>query len=162
MPEETRHVRISEMEVLRGDGTLVILGLGSCVGLFVRDPVLKVGGAVHVMLPDSLAFAHPKSPFRYADTALPPLVEALTRLGAEVGRLEAKLVGGSTMFASASNPNLLPLGLRNVIGVREALRTGGIPLRSEDVGGTQGRSVYYHVGDGRLLIKRVQQPDAWI
>ena len=89
-----------------------------------------------------------------------PLVDQLKE-GADLKRMEAKLAGGATMFASASSQNLLPLGLRNVMAVREALRLKGIPLKVEDIGGVQGRSVYFHVTDGKLLVKRVQQPDSW-
>jgi len=162
MPEEIHHVRISELMVLRGSGTLVILGLGSCVGLFLRDPLSKVAGCAHVMLPDSLAFSNRLIPAKFADTAVPSLVETMMKEGANPDRLEAKLAGGAAMFASASNPNLLPLGLRNVIAVREALRLAGVPLKVEDIGGVQGRSVYYRVSDGKLLIKRVHQPDTWV
>jgi chemotaxis protein CheD len=156
------HVRIAEMKVLRGSGTLVILGLGSCVGLFLRDPEAKVGGCVHVMLPDSQAFSSKPSPGKFADTAVPALVSAMVKEGADPKRMESKLTGGSTMFASASNPNLLPLGLRNVMAVREALRLAKIPLKTEDIGGNQGRSVFFQMSDGKLLIKRVHQLDAWI
>jgi chemotaxis protein CheD len=161
MPDENHHVRISEMKVLRGSGTLVILGLGSCVGLFVRDPETKVAGCAHVMLPDSQAFSTKPSPAKFADTAVPALVQVMIREGADIKRMEAKLTGGAAMFATASSPNLLPLGLRNVMGVREALRLIGIPLKVEDIGGLQGRTVYFQVGDGKLLVKRVHQPDAW-
>jgi chemotaxis protein CheD len=162
MPEGTEHVRIAEMRVCRGTGVLAILGLGSCVGIFLRDPSASVGGCAHVMLPDSQAFPPHPSPSKFADKAVPALVEAMTQEGADPRRIEAKLAGGSNMFASTANPNLLPLGLRNVIAVREALKSAGIPLRNEDVGGLQGRSVYFHLPDGRLLIKRVHQADAWI
>ena len=162
MPDVSHHVRISEMKVLRGSGPLVILGLGSCVGLFIWDPVAKIGGCAHVMLPDSQTFSNRLIPAKFADTAVPTLVEIMVKEGADPDRLESKLTGGAAMFASASNPNLLPLGLRNVIAVREALRLAGVPLKAEDVGGVQGRTVGFQVADGKVLIKRVQQPEAWI
>jgi chemotaxis protein CheD len=162
MPDDSIHVRIAEMKVLRGSGTLVILGLGSCVGLFLWDPVFKLGGCAHVILPDSQTFSYKPAPAKFADTAVPAVVDAMVKAGADPGRIESKLTGGATMFASASNPNLLPLGLRNVIAVREALRLAGVPLKAEDIGGTQGRSVYFQVSDGKLLVKRVHQLDAWI
>ena len=161
MPDDSLHVRISELKALRDTGTLTILGLGSCVGFSLYDPEKKAGGLAHVMLPSSLAFPIRGGPAKFADLALPALRDVLLKLGARPRGLVAKLTGGSTMFASASGANLLPLGLRNVMAVREAIRMSGIPLLVEDVGGTQGRSVYFHVEDGRMLVKRVHQPDAW-
>jgi chemotaxis protein CheD len=114
------------------------------------------------MLPDSQAFSSRLIPAKFADTAVPALMETMMKDGADPDRLEAKLTGGANMFASSSNPNLLPLGLRNVIAVREALRLAGVSLKVEDIGGVQGRSVYFRVADGTVLIKRVHQPDAWI
>jgi chemotaxis protein CheD len=162
MLDEHYYVRISEMKVLRGQGTFVILGLGSCIGLFLRDPIAKVGGCAHVMLPDSMVFAEKKGPSRYADTAVPALLSAMVKEGADAKRTEAKVIGGANMFISATNPDLLPLGLRNVIAVREALRLAEIPLVAEDVGGNHGRTAHFKVEDGLILIKRVQQPDAWL
>ncbi len=88
-------------------------------------------------------------------TSVPLLVERLTALGAEPRRLVAKLAGGASMFAQLMTPGSVQMGERNIVAARDALRRAGIPLTREAVGGGAGRSVRFHVADGRVEIRSV-------
>src|SRR2546423_15144484 len=76
---------------------LVARGLGSCIGLALVDPAQGVAGLAHIMLPDSVEAG--KSGLRYADCAVPALLDMLLELGAKRHRLSVALVGGAQMFS---------------------------------------------------------------
>jgi chemotaxis protein CheD len=76
-------------------------------------------------------------------------------LGADPRRLVAKLAGGASMFSQLVTPGTIQMGERNVLAARAALRTAAIPIVRESVGGERGRSVRFHVKDGRVEIRSV-------
>jgi chemotaxis protein CheD len=152
-------IRAGELGVGRGEMLLATLGLGSCVAVALDDPASRVGGLAHVFLPESSPHAPFDAPGRYVDTALPLLLERVVGAGADRRRLRARLVGGASMFPALQPPGTVPLGLRNANAARGLLDRLGVPVAGEDVGGSYGRSVYFHVGDGRLVVRSVQLPD---
>ncbi|MGD9573521.1 MAG: chemotaxis protein CheD, partial [Thermoleophilia bacterium] len=83
------------------------LGLGSCIGLVLADPGARVAGMVHVMLPDSSTASTDGPPGKYADTAVPALIDSLCRLGADRGRLTGAMAGGAQMFGGGSGGGVL-------------------------------------------------------
>ena len=147
-------VRISEIEVSRAPATIGALGLGSCVAVILYDPETRVGGMAHVLLP-SPGVGRKKAedlPGRYAPTAVAALVSRMRALGAQPGRLYARLVGGASMFAGLQPPGTIQMGERNVLAVREALHKIGIRLAGEIVGGDFGRSVELDTATGRVTV----------
>jgi chemotaxis protein CheD len=80
-------------------------------------------------------------------------VDRVRELGAEPGRLRARLVGGAAMFANLQTPGAASIGERNVLATREALGRAGVPVVGEDTGGDYGRSVYFHVESGRIEVR---------
>jgi chemotaxis protein CheD len=86
------------------------------------------------------------------------LVEAMRRLGAR-GPLTAKIVGGASMFGTLLPSGGINMGERNVVSTRQALERNGIPMVGEDTGGDHGRSVYFHVRDGRVLVRSLKKGD---
>ncbi|AEH50790.1 chemoreceptor glutamine deamidase/glutamate methylesterase CheD [Pseudothermotoga thermarum] len=143
-------IGIGEIAIESNPCVLVTLGLGSCVGVCMRDPVAKIGGMAHVMLPESPG-KDVKTPGKYADTAVDYLVEKLVERGAVKSRLEAKIAGGASMFESGS----MNIGQRNVEAVKNRLKFHGIPLKAEDTGGNRARSIEYNIETGKLLIRKV-------
>jgi chemotaxis protein CheD len=148
-------VRIAEIAA-SGDPGLVIsaLGLGSCIGVVLVDHVARVAGLAHVMLPESRPGA-PGPPAKFADTAVPALVDALLRLGADRSRLLATIAGGAEMFGAGSGGGLLNIGERNDQAVRAALRAARVRLRAADVGGASGRTMQVRVGTGTVTVRVV-------
>jgi len=150
-----RIVQVAEWAAERGDAIIVTLGLGSCVAIMLHDPQACAGAMAHILLPSRSLARDTTNPARFPETAVPLLIERLTTLGAEPRRLVAKLAGGASMFAQLMTPGTIQMGERNIVAAREALRRAGIPVTREAVGGGAGRSVRFHVADGRVEIRAV-------
>jgi chemotaxis protein CheD len=136
-------VNIGCMCVDRSPTQLVTL-LGSCVGVALYDSTSRTGGLAHVMLPRANGRAGHHS--RFADTAVPALVEAMTNAGAARSRLEAKIAGGASVMFRDEPSQFHRIAEENVVLVRDALREANIPLMGEDVGGDVGRKMVVDLG----------------
>ena len=148
-------VKVADWAAERGDGVIVTLGLGSCVAIMLHDPQMKAGAMAHVLLP-SRSLAHDTSNLaKCPESAVPLLVERLKALGAEPRRIVAKLAGGASMFSQLMTPGTIQMGERNIVASRNALRAASIPIVKEAVGGERGRSIRFHVKDGRVEIRSV-------
>ena len=152
-------VKVAHHAVGGPGDVLVTLGLGSCVAIVLHDRQARVGGLAHVLLPEPALARDRHNTAKFAATAVPMLMEELEALGARARRLEARLAGGASMFASLMVPGSLNMGERNVRASREALRRAGIPILGEAVGGDYGRSVRFSVGEGRTVVSSVGKVD---
>lgn len=151
--QEDIHVGIGEYKLARSPGRLVTLGLGSCVGVTMWDPVTKIGGLLHIMLPNSKDFSRITKQEKYADLGIPMMVKDLVKNGAGQSRLKAKLVGGAQMFSSVDKKQLFNIGKRNIEMSRKILRQMSIHIVSEDVGGNKGRTMYLNLENGEVQVK---------
>jgi chemotaxis protein CheD len=146
-------VRMGEM-VISATPTdeLMAMGLGSCIGLAIVDRTAGVAGLAHIVLPES----HPGGDRgKFADTAVPALVEGMRRAGAVVRRMEAAIAGGARMFDMSGG---LDIGARNEQAVRAALAKAKVVLRATETGGNQGRTVRISVGNGVVSVRAAGQP----
>ena len=134
---------------------LVVLGLGSCIGLVMHDPRAAVGGLAHVMLPGSEISDGNGPEAKFADTAVPALLDAVVDRGADRGRLIVKMAGGAQMFSAGSGKGALGIGARNGVAVRAALDRAGLKLAAADTGGNSGRTVEVEVGSGTVRVRLV-------
>jgi len=148
-------VKVADWAADRADAVIVTLGLGSCVAIMLYDPEAKVGGMAHVLLPSKSLARDADNPAKFPETAVPLLTARLGALGADRRRLIAKLAGGASMFASLMTPGTLQMGERNIVAARNALRLAAIPIQREAVGGAQGRSIRFHLADGRVEVRAV-------
>jgi chemotaxis protein CheD len=128
---------------------LVSLGLGSCIALALLDRRAAVAGLAHVVLP--AAEGREETPGKFADTAVPALLESVVALGARRARLEAVLVGGASMFSFGGAG--LDIGQRNDAAVREELGRLRIPVAAAETGGSRGRTVRVDVQTGVVTAK---------
>jgi chemotaxis protein CheD len=143
-------VRMGEFAFSAGaDDVLVSLGLGSCVGVALIDHAAGVAGLAHVVLP--AAEGREAAPGKYADTAVPALLDAVLELGARRSRVDAVLVGGASMFSFGGAG--LDIGQRNDAAVREELARLRIPVAAADTGGSRGRTVRVDVEAGVVTAK---------
>lgn len=153
---EVIKVGMADLNVCNSPDGLTTLGLGSCVGIALRDPVLKVGGLAHIMLPDSTAIRGGSSNIpKFADTGIEELVRRMEALGAKRNRLTAKLAGGATMFATQSKSDLVKIGERNVLASKQKLAELKIPILAEDTGKNYGRTVIFYPETGEYIIRAV-------
>jgi chemotaxis protein CheD len=151
-----RIVRVAELAAETGATRLITLGLGSCVAAALWDPLAKVGGLAHVLLPSRTLARDQSNPAKFAETAVPLLIETMASLGASPQRLTARLIGGAAMFAGITSPGVTQMGERNIQAMRQALLTARVPVAGEDVGSDYGRSVYFDVTSGRLEVRAVR------
>lgn len=153
---EVIKVGMADLNVCTSPDGLTTLGLGSCVGIALRDPVLKIGGLAHVMLPDSTAIRGGASNIpKFADTGIVELVRRMEAMGAKRSRMTAKLAGGATMFATQSKSDLVKIGERNVQASKQKLAELGIPVLAEDTGKNYGRTVIFYPETGDYVIRAV-------
>lgn len=160
MIDEQRIVKVgmAELNIITGHGLIRTTGLGSCVGLTLFDPHTKVAGLAHVMLPTSdIAREGVLNVAKYADTAVPSLLEQLLSNGAMKSRIVAKMAGGSQMFTFAGTGDSMRIGPRNVESCKIKLSELGIPLIAEDTGGNYGRTIELNCESGILFIRSVQK-----
>jgi chemotaxis protein CheD len=148
-------VRVADLRAGKGDAVLVTLGLGSCIAIVLHDPTAQVGGLAHILLPSRSLSRGGDNPGRFPQTAMPRLLEEMVALGADPRRLVARLVGGASMFANLVPAGSMQMGDRNVISSREVLHHFAIPIVGEAVGGNGGRSVWFHVAEGKLQVRSV-------
>lgn len=152
MSDVRRVVRVGEMAVQAAPGTLVTLGLGSCVAIVLHDPVARVGAMAHVLLPAPYAEGEDDRLGRYASTAPGALLRGLVGQGAVATRVRACLAGGAAMFTNLSAPGSIQVGQRNLVAAREAIRQLGIEVVGEAVGGGHGRNVEFDTASGAVLV----------
>lgn len=149
-------VGMADLKICTVPDGLTTLGLGSCVGVALRDPVARVGGLVHVMLPDSTAIRNGQSnPAKFADTGIVELVRQMELAGARRTRMTAKMAGGATMFAMSSKSEVGMVGTRNAEACRKCLAELKIPLLAEDTGANYGRTVVFFPESGDYQIRAV-------
>lgn len=148
-------IGIAEWAVARAPDKIITLGLGSCVGLTLFDPILKIGGMVHIMLPDSTQFQTADNKAKYADTAVQLLLDQITKCGSEPKKLQAKLAGGAQMFNFKGRTNILQIGARNSAMVKSILSDLHIKILSERIGGSIGRTMIFDLGSGDVIIKTI-------
>ena len=149
LSEQTAMIGIGEYRV--GSFPMMTIGLGSCIGLTLYDPNIRVGAMVHIMLPESAG--RTDRPGKYVDTAVPLLVKELVALGCKNRSIVAKIAGGASMFEYFGTN--LNIGERNAGKVRILLQEHNIQLAAEDVGGKFGRSVtFLPANDGKVTIRR--------
>jgi len=134
--------------VIASRPTAVVTILGSCVAVCLWDPIARVGGVNHYLLPFHVE--REKSP-RFGSVAIPRLVEEVVASGADPRRLQAKVFGGASVIGAFSRGRRL--GDDNAVLAAESLAALGIPIIERDVGGTKGRKLVFHSDDGAAWIR---------
>jgi chemotaxis protein CheD len=134
--------------------------LGSCVSVCIRDPVLKVGGMNHFMLPRPPAHEKDKwhgisgTATRYGSASMEQLIGNLIKLGADRNRLEVKLFGGGRVLAGITD-----VGKQNIEFAREFVASERLKVIAEDLGGPWPRQIQYFPHTGRVRVRRLERPD---
>jgi chemotaxis receptor (MCP) glutamine deamidase CheD len=136
--------------------TVIKTVLGSCIAACLFDPVARIGGMNHFMLPaPEVPTAHDPDVSRFGVHAMDLLIGALQRAGGERGRLQAKVFGGGHVLRIAVNGNSVPE--RNIRFIEKFLQTERITVASRDLGGYLPRRIQFQTDTGRVLVKRLGQ-----
>ena len=149
-------IGIADMKLARGQGMLITYALGSCIGICLHDPLLKLGALVHIMLPVNME-TNRTNTMKYADTGLRETLRQMEAMGANRTRITAKIAGGAKMFETAGS--LGNIGQRNIESVRLNLKKEGIRLLKEDVGGSVARTLLFDVNSGLGCVRCYGRPE---
>lgn len=148
-------VGMADLNIAKEPAVLTTLGLGSCVGIALYDPQLRIGGLAHIMLPDSTQIKNNSNKAKFADTAIEQLVQLMINEGARKTRMVAKIAGGAHMFEFKNMDDAMRIGTRNVTAVVQILSSIGIPIIAQDTGDNYGRTIELHTLTGMLHVKTI-------
>lgn len=152
-------VGMADLNIAKTPDSLTTLGLGSCIGLTLYDPVAKVGGLVHYMLPDSTKLKNNSNIAKFGDTGIRELYNKMIANGASPSRMVAKIAGGAKMFEVSGLSNVGNVGERNAEEAKIMLKELKIRLIAEDTGLNYGRTVVLDCENGNYIIKAVGKPE---
>jgi len=144
-------IGIANYVVVHNPAVLVTIGLGSCVGISIRDPVARFGGLAHILLPSIKESSNKDNPLKFADSAIEIVVDTLLKKGCVKSRLEAKIAGGASMFNIGTST--MNIGERNVQAVKQKLKEINIPLLASDTGANYGRTIEFNIASGIMVVK---------
>ena len=149
-------IGIGEYSVVKDNTPITTVGLGSCIGIVLFDPFAHISGMSHIMLPE-MGKRQDKIG-KYADTAIPALIEEMEKNGANKNSIKAKLAGGASLFDFKDDN--LQIGRRNAEAVEKILDKLNIQVVNKDLGGDRGRTITFFPESKELLIKMVKKgPD---
>lgn len=151
-------VGMADLNICKSPNAITTLGLGSCIGIAIYDPVTKIGGLAHIMLPDSTKIRNNSNIAKFADTGITELVNRMIRAGANKSRMVAKIAGGAKMFEVKGSDVVGSIGQKNALASKQKLKELGIRLIAEDTGLNYGRTVELHCDTGEYYIKSVGKP----
>lgn len=146
-------VSVSGMKVSNHpEDILITYSLGSCLGLTLYDPAVRVGGMIHCMLPLSKIdkIKAQATPAMFVDTGIPALLQAMYDLGARKSRLLVNVAGCASLL---DDKKLFRIGERNRTVLRKVLWKNDIMIASEDCGGTVSRTLILYIANGRTTVK---------
>ena len=152
-------VGMADLNIAKAPDSLTTLGLGSCIGLTLYDPIAKVGGLVHYMLPDSTKLKNNSNIAKFGDTGIRELYNKMIANGASPSRMVAKIAGGAKMFEVSGLSNVGNVGERNAEEAKIMLKELKIRLIAEDTGLNYGRTVVLDCENGNYIIKAVGKPE---
>lgn len=153
-------VGIADANIAVAPDTLISYALGSCVGICLYDSATKISGMSHILLPEMPDGDN--NILKYADTAIPDLLNKIIQKGASRARITAKIAGGANMFGGMFKGPSAMIGTRNVEATKTALAKLGIKIIAEDVGGNSGRTIEFIPETGMLKIRSLPHKDILI
>ncbi|WP_208560876.1 chemotaxis protein CheD [Marinilactibacillus kalidii] len=155
MSEQVK-VGISDYKISESPNQLVTIGLGSCIGIALHEPVTKAGALIHIMLPESTGFKDTTKWEKFADLAIPKVVDELKKKTGKK-KIVAKIAGGSSMFSFNNKNDTMQIGKRNTLAVEKALKDLGIPILGDHTGGKMGRSMFVDLETFEVTVRMVNR-----
>jgi chemotaxis protein CheD len=146
-------VGVADMKLARDPGDVIVThALGSCLGIAVHDPVTRIGGMLHVMMP--LSNVNPEkakvNPFMFVDTGVPLFFRSLFEAGVVKGRMIVKVAGGASI--QEGKTDTFGIGKRNYTVLKKMFWKNGVLIEAEEVGGSCPRTMYLDVDTGRVTL----------
>ena len=150
-------VGIADMKIARQEGELITYALGSCIGIAFYDPMIKLGGLLHIMLPEKSATD--SNVLKYADSGIRETLRKLYAFGATKGRLVVKIAGGAKMFEMKGPGGLGNIGERHAQNVKRILMMEGLRVSAEDTGANYARTMSLDVATGQVCVRTAGKPE---
>jgi chemotaxis protein CheD len=146
-------VGVADMKVSDNPGEhLITYALGSCLGMTLYDPYARVGGLLHIMLPDSSINPHKQeiNPFMFANSGIPLFFKEAYKLGALKERIVVKFAGCSQI---ADESGIFNIGKKNYSAAKELLEKNHIRVQAEHCGSVISRTLILDIATGTVVIK---------
>ncbi len=146
-------VGISDIKVSNNAGDVIITyALGSCIGIVVFDPIAKVGGMLHYMLPESTLDQNKarENPEMFADTGIPLLFKSCYKLGADKKRMIVKAAGGASIL---DDTNFFRIGQKNIMAMRKIFWKNNVMIDEEDTGLNYNRTIRLEISTGKVFVR---------
>jgi chemotaxis protein CheD len=146
-------VGISDLKISNNDNDVIVTyALGSCIGISVFDPVAKVGGMLHYMLPESSLDEKKarENPAMFADTGIPLLFKSCYQLGADKKRMIVRAAGGASIL---DDTNFFRIGQKNIMAMRKIFWKNNVMITSEDTGANHNRTVRLQIATGKTYVR---------
>lgn len=146
-------VGVADMKVSNSPGeSIITYSLGSCIGLVIYDPAVKVGGILHYMLPDSSIDKQKAAarPYMFADSGIPRLFKTAYQLGAAKQRMKVYVAGGAEIL---DQQGFFNIGKRNYMALKKMFFKNKVMISAQDVGGNVNRTVRIEIATGDIYVK---------
>jgi chemotaxis protein CheD len=160
LEQQTVYLKAGEM-VFSGEPSVVMTVLGSCLSVTMLHRRSGFAAICHALLPRCPerrhCGAHCDRRAKYVECVVPRMVRQFNEAGANLRELEVKVFGGADMFSSrAGGGASISIGKQNIEIALEVLEKAGLRVLVRDVGGTQGRKIFFNTETGEVLLKRLQ------
>jgi chemotaxis protein CheD len=152
------HVKMADMRVVTpgaGEGAILKTTLGSCIGVILSDKESGIHGLAHIMLPKRIK--NDSVIGKYADTAIPALVDGMEKKGSSRKRMKAYLVGGACMFNTDNGSAISQIGNHNIRASKEILESLNVELVFEKTGGNSGMTVIFDGDTGKITVRTLKK-----
>jgi chemotaxis protein CheD len=148
------HLGLGELAVTRDTKkVLICIGLGSCIALCIYDPVEKISGMAHLLLPcDKYAWDTGHAPAKYVTSGVPLLIGLMLQKGSLKENLIIKIAGGAKVLTVPGDNSFLDIGLKNIVEVHSTLNRQGLKICQKEVGGNSGRTVWFFTDTGKIIV----------
>lgn len=161
--QQTEHVDLGEIRVSSKKTTVfTISNVGTSIAVVIFDMQNKIGGIAHVVLPESsLSNSYVEQvPGKYADQAIPRLLEAFTEEGGQKRTSVVRMVGGAQLFNFGGGAgNILNIGARNATAIRAAMSKQGLAIEKADTGGNKGKALRFVLATGQVYVSQIGGPE---
>lgn len=151
-------VGIADMKIARREGVLITYALGSCIGISLYDPAIKLAGLLHIMLPEAGNMSD-MNVFKFADTGIQEMLRKMAAFGGVKRRYQCKIAGGAKMFDMKGAGGIGNIGERNVRSVEAIMRAEQIRILKKDVGLNYARTMLVDAADGCVKIRTAGRPE---
>ena len=144
-PGKTHSVLQGESHISADPLERITTILGSCVSVCLFDPLKKIGGMNHFLLPSGTEDGCGSN--RYGIHAMERLINQLIKAGGNKCLFQAKAFGGARMTDGLSD-----IGASNAEFAKRFLSKEGISCIDHDFGGRQARRVFFFPTTGRAEV----------